>query len=71
MREFWSFYLTTILSCRMVVAVTNSYPGNDELQLEELDALAREVTFADMTSSDGGSSDEVEDDGDFVPAVVS
>ena len=48
-----------------------SYLGNDELQLEELDALAREVTSADMASSDGGSSDEGEDDGDFVPAVVS
>ena len=35
-----------------------------------LDALAREVTFADIASSDGGSSDEVEDDGDVVPAVV-
>ena len=45
-----------------------SYLGNDELQLEELDALAREVTSAD---SDGGSSDEGEDNGDFVPAVVS
>ena len=48
-----------------------SYLGNDELQLEELDALAREVTPADMASSDGSSSDEGEDDGDFVPAVVS
>ena len=48
-----------------------SYLGNDELQLEELDALAREVTSADMASSDGGSSDEGEDDGDFVPAVLS
>ena len=48
-----------------------SYLGNDELQLEELYALAREVTSADMASSEGGSSDEVEDDGDFVPAVVS
>ena len=48
-----------------------SYFGNDELQLEELEALAREVTSADMASSDGGSSDEGEDDGDFVPAVVS
>ena len=44
-----------------------SYLGNDELQLEELDALAREVTSADMASRDGGSSDEGEDDGDFVP----
>ena len=35
-----------------------SYLGNDELQLEELDALVREVTSADMASSDGGSSDE-------------
>ena len=43
-----------------------SYLRNDELQLEELDALAREVTSADMASSDEG-----EDDGDFVPAVVS
>ena len=34
-----------------------SYLGNNELQLEELDALAREVTSADMASSDGGSSD--------------
>ena len=33
-----------------------SYLGNDELQLEELDALAREVASADMASSDGGSS---------------
>ena len=31
-----------------------------------LGALAREVTSADMASSDEG-----EDDGDFVPAVVS
>ena len=29
-----------------------SYLGNDELQLEELDALAREVTSADIASSD-------------------
>ena len=43
-----------------------SYLGNDELQLEALDALAREVTSADMASSDEG-----EDDGDFMPAVVS
>ena len=35
-----------------------------------LDALAREVTSADMASN-GGSSNEGEDDGDFVPAVVS
>ena len=48
-----------------------SYFGNDELQLEELDALAREVTSTDMASSDGGSSDEGEDGGDFGPAVVS
>ena len=48
-----------------------SYLGYDELQLEELDALAREVTSADMASSERGSTDEVEDDGDFVPAVVS
>ena len=48
-----------------------SYLGNDELQLEKLDALAREVTSADMANSDGGSSDEGEDDGNFVPAVVS
>ena len=41
-----------------------SYLGNNELHLEELDALAREV-------ASGGSSDEGEDDGDFVPAVVS
>ena len=34
-----------------------SYLGNDELQLEELDALAREVT----SSSDGGSSDDMPD----------
>ena len=27
-----------------------SYLGNDELQLEELDALAREVTSADIAS---------------------
>ena len=31
-----------------------SYLGNDELQLEELDALAREVTSADIASSDEG-----------------
>ena len=34
------------------------YLGNDELQLEELDALARE---ADIASSDGGSSDDMPD----------
>ena len=50
----------------MVVAVTKtsegpSYLGNDELQLEELDALAREVTSADIASSDGGSSDDMPD----------
>ena len=28
------------------------------------------MTFADITSSDGGSSDEGEDDGYVVPAVV-
>ena len=38
-----------------------SYLGNDELQLEELDALAREVTSADIASSDGGSSDDMPD----------
>ena len=43
--------------------------NGSELQLEELDALAREVTFADIASSDGGSNDEGEDD-DVVPAVV-
>ena len=43
-----------------------SYLGNNELQLEELDALAREVTSTDMASSDGGSSDEGEDDGDVM-----
>ena len=32
-----------------------SYLGNDELQLEELDALAREVTSADIASSDGAA----------------
>ena len=32
----------------MVVAVGPSYLGNDELQLEELNALAREVTSADI-----------------------
>ena len=37
------------------------YLGNDELQLEELDALDREVTSADITSSDGGSSDDMPD----------
>ena len=37
-----------------------SYLGNDELQLE----------VADIANSDGGSSDEGEDDGDVVPAVV-
>ena len=36
-----------------------SYLGNDELQLEELNALAREVTSADIASSDGGSSDDM------------
>ena len=40
-----------------------SYHGNDELQLEELDALAREVTSADIASSDGGSSDGGSSDG--------
>ena len=34
-----------------------SYLGNDELQLEELDALAREVTSADIASSEGSSDD--------------
>ena len=29
-----------------------SYLGNNELQLEELDALAREVTSADIASND-------------------
>ena len=38
-----------------------SYLGNDELQLEELDALAREVTSADIASSDEGSSDDMPD----------
>ena len=40
-----------------------AYLGNDEdeLQLEELDALAREVTSADIASSDGGSSDDMPD----------
>ena len=38
-----------------------SYLGNDELQLEELDALAREVTSADIASSDGVSSDDMPD----------
>ena len=38
-----------------------SYLGNDELQLEELDALAREVTTADIASSDGGNSDDMPD----------
>ena len=38
-----------------------SYLGNDELQLEELDALAREVTSADIASSDGGSSEDMPD----------
>ena len=47
-----------------------SYLGNEECQLEELDALAREVTSADMASTDGGSCDEGEDDGDFVLAEV-
>ena len=53
----------------MVAAVRKSegpsYLGNDELQLEELDALAREVTSADIliyiASSDGGSSDDMPD----------
>ena len=35
-----------------------SYLGNDELQHEELDALAREVTSADIASSDGVSSED-------------
>ena len=38
-----------------------TYLGNDELQLEELNALAREVTSADIASSDGGSSDDMSD----------
>ena len=38
-----------------------SYLGNDELQLEELGALAREVTSANIASSDGGSSDDMPD----------
>ena len=38
-----------------------SYLGNDELQLEELDALAREVISADIASSGGGSSDDIPD----------
>ena len=38
-----------------------SYLWNDELHLEELDALAREVSSADMASSDGGSSDDMPD----------
>ena len=38
-----------------------SYLGNDELQLEELDALPREVTSANITSSDEGSSDDMPD----------
>ena len=38
-----------------------SYLGNDELQFEELDALAREVTSADISSSDGGSSYDIPD----------
>ena len=38
-----------------------SYLGNDELQLEELDALAREASSADIASSDGGSSDDILD----------
>ena len=38
-----------------------SYLGNDKLQLEELDALARVVTSADIASSDGGSSDDMPD----------
>ena len=42
-----------------------------ELQVEEHDAVAREVTSADMASSDGGSSDGGKDDGDFVPVMVS
>ena len=51
----------------MVVAVTKTVVkvlltlGNDELQLEELHALAREVTSADIASSDGGSSDDMPD----------
>ena len=48
-----------------------SYLGNAELQLEELDALGKEVTSAEMASSDRGNSDEGEDGGDFVPAAVS
>ena len=38
-----------------------SYVGNDELQLEELDALAREVISADIASSGGSSSDDMPD----------
>ena len=38
-----------------------SYLENDELQLEELNALAREVTSADIASSDGGSSYDISD----------
>ena len=38
-----------------------SYLGNDELQLEELVALAREVTSADIASINGGSSDDMPD----------
>ena len=59
-------FYTTISSCWICGSDEDcsegpSYFGNDELQLEELDALAREVTSADIASSDGGSSDDMPD----------
>ena len=56
-------FYTTISSCGSdkVCSEGPSYLGNDELQLQELDALAREETSADIASSDGGSSDDMPD----------
>ena len=51
----------------MVVAVTKTVVkvlltlGIMDFNFEELDALAREVTSADIASSDGGSSDDMPD----------
>ena len=55
-REFWSIYfdddfeLSDGCDSDEDCSEGPSYLGNDELQLEELDALAREVTSADMAS---------------------
>ena len=59
-------FYTTISSCWIVVAVTKTVVKvlltlGMMNQLEELDALAREVTSADIASSDGGSSDDMPD----------